>query len=775
MRGGKGMAEQLYDLTNVPIFAVGTWNQDTYSESDLDAMVSAYSQVGWQPPLKLGHDPAQKFADGMPALGWVGNLRRVGAQLVADFKQMPRKVWDAVKRKAYNRVSAEVYWDYADGGKKFPRVLKAVALLGADIPAVTNLGTLEGLYDQNGKPFKMYDFGIGMDSGGTMPPMLMPSCPKKAKVDVGYRPADPKSTYENCGACKFFCDGPSMDESDDIGSCSIVDGEVAESFTCDLQETRDAYKTASKAAKVKAHAFPPAIDPNAPDPNNPDNKNVDAALTVQTDATGQFCVFKGDQSVQCFPTQEEADALMAQMQTDPNGAGEPDPGVDDTSAGGADGQDAALPLDNVSLQDRLVLAGDAVKAVAGVLDALNTGLGKSAPGAAKPAGPDGSGSAAKKDAGSTPDPKTAPNPNPPAVKKPPFGGAPVAKKPAFPGAKPFAEQHRSYHIVRDGRKFVLKSKTTGKTLGAHDTYEQAMAQELAVQASKNASRKFEMTADQMEPLCKSCADGMRKANVRAYKFWFGPVKIYGVEKNVPLGKVRYFAVGPNADALGEHVRSDAGLLAKIEEFVTPQLGATDAGGFCAELCRHYTGKYPEEKNPKTEKAPSAKAVTRYAVEQRPSGLWDLCRETGSRVATYATEQEANDARGRLEARRPFEYAGAFDESEHPRDKDGKFSPDGGGDAGSAALEAKKGSTAKTDEYAWGKLTTVDRGNSYRAVLHPEHRSAIAKLPEGGSHVFKDEQGVTWKATRSGETIHLQGQGRGSEHKSLGFDRKHIVD
>ena len=87
----------------------------------------------------------------MPALGWVTNLRRMGKQLVADFRDVPRAIYDLIKRKAYNRVSAEVYWDYEDAGRKLPRVLKAVALLGAEIPAVTSLAALESLYDTSGK------------------------------------------------------------------------------------------------------------------------------------------------------------------------------------------------------------------------------------------------------------------------------------------------------------------------------------------------------------------------------------------------------------------------------------------------------------------------------------------------------------------------------------------------------------------------------------------------------------------------------------------------
>jgi len=36
------------------------------------------------------------------------------------------------------------------GGRKFPRVLKAIAFLGADIPALTDLKEVESLYQKRG-------------------------------------------------------------------------------------------------------------------------------------------------------------------------------------------------------------------------------------------------------------------------------------------------------------------------------------------------------------------------------------------------------------------------------------------------------------------------------------------------------------------------------------------------------------------------------------------------------------------------------------------------
>ena len=135
------------DLRGVEIFSSGTWNGDSYSESDLDAMVSAFHSLGVRPPVKLGHDEAQKWfgqRDGAPALGWVSNLRRFGTKLVGDLVDVPDALHEMITSKRYRTKSAEVYWNYKDGeGRIWPRVLRAVALLGADLPAVSNLQDLQ--------------------------------------------------------------------------------------------------------------------------------------------------------------------------------------------------------------------------------------------------------------------------------------------------------------------------------------------------------------------------------------------------------------------------------------------------------------------------------------------------------------------------------------------------------------------------------------------------------------------------------------------------------
>ena len=141
---------ELHAIHGIEIFASGKWNGDDYSESDLELLISSAKDVGFTAPLKAGHSEDK----GTAALGWVSNLRRSGEKLLADFVDLPKAVYEAIKNRKYDRVSSEIYWDLQRNGKTFPRVLKAVALLGADIPAV-DLNPLRTIVNESGKSNKV--------------------------------------------------------------------------------------------------------------------------------------------------------------------------------------------------------------------------------------------------------------------------------------------------------------------------------------------------------------------------------------------------------------------------------------------------------------------------------------------------------------------------------------------------------------------------------------------------------------------------------------------
>lgn len=146
--------KKLFELNGIEIFSTGTWNGDKYTEKDLDAIVESFEQVGFRPPIKLGH----KENSGDPAYGWIKSIRREGKKLIADFMDLPEKLFNAIKDKQFDTVSSEIYWNMERAGKKFSRVLKAVALLGAETPAVNLKPLRESFSLPDGGDIHSYKF-----------------------------------------------------------------------------------------------------------------------------------------------------------------------------------------------------------------------------------------------------------------------------------------------------------------------------------------------------------------------------------------------------------------------------------------------------------------------------------------------------------------------------------------------------------------------------------------------------------------------------------------
>lgn len=140
----------LHSLQGVEIFSSGTWNGDVYQDDDLDQMVRAFNETRqtFRPPVKLGHTDNQTLLqqDGLPAAGWIGKIYRKGKKLLADLVDIPDKIYALLQNKAYAQVSCEIIWNANINGQKYPYLLSAIALLGADLPAVTNLDTILSMY-----------------------------------------------------------------------------------------------------------------------------------------------------------------------------------------------------------------------------------------------------------------------------------------------------------------------------------------------------------------------------------------------------------------------------------------------------------------------------------------------------------------------------------------------------------------------------------------------------------------------------------------------------
>jgi hypothetical protein len=153
-------------IQGVEIFATGKHRGSEVvdiTQDDLAQMVNSFNELsgtgGFQPVLKLGHDDVQKFfgaRKGAPNLGFVEKLRIEGSKILADFTNVPDALFDLIKQRRFNSVSIEMFPKTEFNGVQFKNVLTAVALLGAELPAVKGLKDLAAtLFTEEGQePFQ---------------------------------------------------------------------------------------------------------------------------------------------------------------------------------------------------------------------------------------------------------------------------------------------------------------------------------------------------------------------------------------------------------------------------------------------------------------------------------------------------------------------------------------------------------------------------------------------------------------------------------------------
>lgn len=173
-------------------FAPGTWNGMAFKRSDLEEIsrnfkaLEPYHKV----PLKLGHNTTQPVTDGQPALGWVTKAWVDGdGKLMLRAADVPDVVKKAIQKKLYRKVSVELDIDVEHKGKKYSYVLSAVALLGADIPAVNTLADLDHYIGQSAlaasrrNVFSAISGDIQSTEGGDMDPKDI-----QAMIDKAVKP-----------------------------------------------------------------------------------------------------------------------------------------------------------------------------------------------------------------------------------------------------------------------------------------------------------------------------------------------------------------------------------------------------------------------------------------------------------------------------------------------------------------------------------------------------------------------------------------------------------
>ena len=127
------------------VFAVGLWNGLEFDKKRLQKIVDNFKKLKevHKPYLKIGHEDTNPSM-GQPALGWIDDMWLTAAnKIMVHAVGIPDKLFNAIKNKLYKRVSIELSVNVEYKGQKIGDVLDAVAILGADVPAVNTLQDLD--------------------------------------------------------------------------------------------------------------------------------------------------------------------------------------------------------------------------------------------------------------------------------------------------------------------------------------------------------------------------------------------------------------------------------------------------------------------------------------------------------------------------------------------------------------------------------------------------------------------------------------------------------
>ena len=116
------------------IFKAGTHqdsagNEKTWSEADLDTIVSKYNPSEHEAPIVIGHPK-----DNAPAWGWIEGLKREGISLFAKAKDVVPEFKEMVNKGLFKKRSISLYPDFT---------LRHVGFLGAIPPAVKGLADVQ--------------------------------------------------------------------------------------------------------------------------------------------------------------------------------------------------------------------------------------------------------------------------------------------------------------------------------------------------------------------------------------------------------------------------------------------------------------------------------------------------------------------------------------------------------------------------------------------------------------------------------------------------------
>ena len=141
---------ELFTIEEMEIFRVGVHNGDEYTESDLEEIAKNFNALKAEvrPKLKMTHRDTQKTLAGLASYGDIVEVYTKKDEsgvkrLYAKIANVPKEVYEWVRDRRFPERSIEIYPSFKLGTKEdspvYHNVLKAIALLGHEMPAVTGM------------------------------------------------------------------------------------------------------------------------------------------------------------------------------------------------------------------------------------------------------------------------------------------------------------------------------------------------------------------------------------------------------------------------------------------------------------------------------------------------------------------------------------------------------------------------------------------------------------------------------------------------------------
>lgn len=145
------------DLGEIPemeIFRSGTHNGEPFDDKDLQEIADNFEALKNEvrPKLKITHRKTQESLAGLASYGdvmgvFVKKLEDGTSRLFARVANVPRQVMNWIEERRFPERSIEIYGKLKLGvkgdDKIYRNVLKAIALLGAEMPAVSGMAPIK--------------------------------------------------------------------------------------------------------------------------------------------------------------------------------------------------------------------------------------------------------------------------------------------------------------------------------------------------------------------------------------------------------------------------------------------------------------------------------------------------------------------------------------------------------------------------------------------------------------------------------------------------------